>query len=189
GTLRKTKPNCCNLDLEGDELINYTNAENAYFNPFWNPETNQLDFKYYINYWNFEIPDVVILKFGWNDLGAWATTEKILRVTNNAKTIIDQLHSDFPQTKVIFSIQGSGQVNNTRNIDTEGVLYSRLKFSKELSIIFEDEKLDYDFVYLAPTYAWVDTDNYTDGVHPNNLGFRQIADCLYPIFWHIFNQE
>jgi len=190
GTLRKTKPTCCNSDLEGDEVINYSDVDDGYFNPFWNPETNQLDFKYYINYWNFEIPHVLVLKFGFNDLGTWATNEKIVRVVNNAKAIIDKIHIDFPQAKVIFSIQGSGQINNTTNRDTDGYLYSRLKFSKEISTIFEEENLNYDFVYIAPTYAWIDANvGYgSDGIHPNSAGFRQIADCLYPIFWDIFNR-
>ena len=180
-----------NNTLQGDEIINYTNVENAFHNPFWNPETNQLDFKYYINYWNFEIPDIVVLKFGFNDLGTWANNEKIQRVVNNAKIIIDKIHIDFPQTKVVFSIQGSGAIDNSKNRDTDGYLYSRLKFTKEMSTVFESETQNYDFVYLAPTYAWIDPYNAysVDGIHPNNLGFRQIADCLYPIFWHIFNQE
>ncbi|WP_397446921.1 hypothetical protein [Polaribacter sp. R77954] len=191
GTLRKTEhPNLGNI-LAGDEVINYSDVESAFHNPFWNPETNQLDFKYYINYWNFEIPDIVVLKFGWNDLGPWASNEIIKKIVNNAKVIIDKIHVDFPKTKVIFSIQGNGQLINTRNIDTEGQLYSRLKFTKELSSIFEDENLKYDFVYLAPTYAWLDPDNgySSDGVHPNNIGFHQIADCLYPIFCDIFNKN
>lgn len=150
-----------------------------------------MDFKYYINYWNFEIPDIDVLKFGWNDLGTWSSNERIQRVVNNAKSIIDKIHVDFPQTKVIFSIQGSGQINNTKNRDIDGYLYSRLKFSKEMSTVFENENQNYDFVYLAPTYAWVDPYNAysVDGIHPNGIGWRQIADCLYPIFWDIFNKE
>ena len=190
GTITKTESRP-GLVLEGDETIEYTSSTDAYFNPFWNPSTEKLDFKYYIKFWDFEIPDIVVLKFGWNDLPIWASDEKISNVINNALKIFNQLHSDFPNTKIIFSIQGFGQVNNTKNRDVEGTFYTRLKFSKKLSEIFENKNSSYDFVYLAPTYAWIDPYNgyLSDAIHPNELGFRQIADCLYPIMLHIFNLD
>ncbi len=200
GTLTKLSTN---NSTTGESIINYTDAVEAYMNPFINPLTKKTDFKYYINFWDFNTPDIVILQFAWNGLADWASDEQINTISDRAKTTIDLLHSDFPFCKIIFSIEPQGAINAT-TIDVLGKHYSILRFAKSLYNLFEDNNYS-QFVKIAPSYAWVDRINgygskttvlnqrypdiiestSTDPVHCNDNGMKQISDCLYPII-HLF---
>ena len=189
-----------NNGLAGDVTITYTAKENVFQNPFWNPATGLLDFQYYITKWGFNAPDVFVLQFGYNDLGPWADSIRVASVVANAKTIIDKAHSDYPNAKVIYSIQPPGSENNASG-DTDAMLFSILSFAEAMFIQFEQNLAYNSFVFIAPSYAFVDCVNgFTaynitpnsryptvietyggDGTHPADAGMRQIADCIHPI--------
>lgn len=186
----------------GDASIEYTNAEIAYFNPFWNPSTKKLDFQYYINYWGFNPIDLFIIQFTWNDISTWANDSSISQNVERVKTIIDQLHLDYPSAKAIFSVEPMGSLHSS-NLDIDGKLYGVLKFMSALLEKFEDNE-DYNTWFrISPSYMGVDRYNgygtqkkkicsrygeetvAGDTVHCNEKGMRQISDVIVPIIYSI----
>lgn len=187
---------------KGDETIAYTGAIEANHNPFWNPSTNQLDFQYYINLWNFPAPDFFIIQFTWNDLATWASTASINSFIDTIKTVIDKFHSDYPNAKVIFSIEPMGSLLPS-NFDADGKLYSVLKFAQALIDTFDSNGEYNTWFRISPSYMGVDRYNgygssttilckrYSDittkvagdTVHCNSEGMKQISDVIVPIIY------
>lgn len=195
GTLTKVKGN-------GDEIITYTGAVEANHNPFWNPSTDQLDFQYYISLWEFPEPDFFIIQFTWNDLATWASNASINSFIDTIKTVIDKFHSDYPNAKVIFSIEPMGSLLPS-NFDADGKLYSVLKFAQALIDTFDTDEEYNTWFRISPSYMGVDRYNgyassnttlcerYSevttkiagDTVHCNSEGMKQIADVIIPIIY------
>jgi lysophospholipase L1-like esterase len=180
----------------GQTTINYSASVAAYFNPFWNPATNLLDFNYYLTKFSFANPTHVCIQFTWNDLSLWATDSTLASTVAKVKTIVDTIHTQLPSAKIVFSIEPMGAVDTT--YDFFGKLYSVLKFAKAMFLQFTENSSYNTFVRIAPSYAYVDLKNgytgsnvalssrypavleaYSDGVHCNEAGMRQIGDCVY----------
>ena len=156
--------------LAGDTIINYTSFDDARFNPFWNPETNELDFQYYFNYWGVEVPDVYILQWSYNDIGYGFNgndSSMIQTAKSRAKIIIDKFHKQYPSVKFIFSVGLYGS-ETPRNDGTFPIpwnsndtkKYSVLSFAEEIINLFEgqdDAGDNYsDYVIVVPAYAMAD---------------------------------
>jgi hypothetical protein len=191
GTLTKV-----NAGSAGQTTINYSASEAAYFNPFWNPATNALDFNYYLAKFSFANPTHVCVQFTWNDLSLWASDSSLAASVAKVKTIVDTIHTQLPSAKVVFSIEPMGATDTT--YDWFGKMYSVLKFAKAMFLQFTENSSYNTFVRVAPSYAYVDLKNgytgsnvalnsrypavfeaYSDGVHCNDGGMRQIGDCVY----------
>lgn len=187
---------------EGDSQITYTAAAFCYHNPFINPSTGVLDISNYLDSWDLETPDLVLIQFTWNDLSTWASDSSVSSVVDNFVTAVDHIHENLPNAKVILSIEPCGSINGNR--DWNGKKYTVLKFAKIMIEQFEDNTAYSDWVYIAPSYAFVDLvygyssttvtpceryDSITensggDGVHPNT-GMYQIADCVSQIVHNV----
>jgi len=75
---------------------------NFNINPFYNPTTKKLDFKYYMSNNGFEGDiDFMFLGHGVNDLLTYGRTPD--QIVADIKTFIDQLHVDYPNCKVLMS--------------------------------------------------------------------------------------
>ena len=141
--------------MAGDLTITFSGKHNAYRNPFWHPVNNNLDYKQYIEYYGFNVPDVYVIMFTLNDLSGWDTDSTILNLMTSIKTIIDKFHSDYPLCKVIFSIEPFGSFyGNAINVD--GRLYSTLRFAELMFLEYEDNVLYNTWFQIAPSYAYVD---------------------------------
>lgn len=195
GTLTKVKGN-------GDETIVYTGAVEANHNPFWNPSTDQLDFQYYISLWEFPKPDFFVIQFTWNDLVTWASNASINSFIDTIKTVIDKFHSDYPNAKVIFSIEPMGSLLPS-NFDADGKLYSVLKFAQALINTFDSDEEYNTWFRISPSYMGVDRYNgygsstttlcerypdittkvAGDTFHCNSEGMKQISDVIVPIIY------
>ena len=186
----------------GSATINYTNPIPAYHNPFINPSTGLLDFSNYITSWGFNVPEIVVFQFTWNDTSTWASSSTTL--VANFKVAIDHIHAAYPNTKIILSIEPFGSVNG--NKDWNGKKYTVLKLMTELLAVFESDVTYNTWVKIAPSYAFVDlvygyststvtpSERYAvteqsggDGVHPTTAGMYQIADCIYPVAQHLLS--
>jgi lysophospholipase L1-like esterase len=200
GTLTKVS---ADSGKEGDQIINYNSAIEAYFNPFINPSSGLFDLKNYISFWDFAAPNIVVFQFTWNDIGLWASESQINTLVGQYKTAIDHVKLAYPGAKVVISIEPFGSVNG--NKDWNGKKYTVLKLMPSLLFQFEDN-IEYNtWVKVAPSYACVDLVNgysnassvtpstrYSvtevsggDGVHPSTAGMNQIADCVYPVLSHL----
>ena len=166
GTITKTKSANGNT-LAGDATITYTSADDARYNPFWNPSTDELDFKYYFDYWGFDAPDIFILQWGYNEVKPYedVNSESVQTAKLRAKRIIDKFHSQYPNTKIVFGLEiygaeliifPGGSNNNPNNPKK----YSVLSFAEEIISLFEgndDTGNPYsDYVTLVPVYAMMD---------------------------------
>ena len=166
GTITKTQSANGNT-LAGDATITYTSADDARYNPFWNPSTDELDFKYYFDYWGFDAPDIFILQWGYNEVKSYedVNSESVQTARLRAKQIIDKFHNQYPDTKFVFGLEVygaelmifSGGSNNNNNSPKK---YSVLSFAEEIISLFEgndDTGNPYsDYVTLVPVYAMMD---------------------------------
>ena len=210
GTITKTASDNGSI-LVGDETITYTSFDDARFNPFWNPSTDELDFQYYFDYWGFEVPDIFIMQWGYNEVGSYEEidSDKVQTAKNRAKTIIDKFHSQYPTTKIVFGIEIYGrevvQYNGNTSNNSNPKKYSILSLAEELISLFDNDPYK-DFVTLVPVYALMDhiygygnlTDitlcdlyqeckttvgtNGKDGVHPPyDRGLSEIGRAYEPV--------
>lgn len=165
GTITKTKSANGNT-LAGDATITYTSADDARYNPFWNPSTDELDFKYYFDYWGFDIPDIFILQWGYNEVKSYedVNSESVQTARLRAKRIIDKFHSQYPDTKIVFGLEIYGAeliiFPGGSNNNNSPKKYSVLSFAEEIISLFEgndDTGNPYsDYVTLVPVYAMMD---------------------------------
>ena len=165
GTITKTQSANGNT-LAGDATITYTSADDARYNPFWNPSTDELDFKYYFDYWGFDIPDIFILQWGYSEVKSYegVNSESVQTAKLRAKRIIDKFHSQYPNTKVVFGLEIYGAELMTfsggSNNNNSPKKYSVLSFAEEIISLFEgndDTGNPYrNYVTLVPVYALMD---------------------------------
>ena len=145
-----------------------------------------------------------IIQFTWNDIPAWADDVIIQQNVERVKTIIDQLHIDYPSAKAIFSIEPMGALN-PGNIDVDGKLYGGLKFTQGLFSKFENDDSYNTWFRISPSYMGVDRVNgyptiskklcsrydietlvAKDIVHCNEQGMRQIGDVIVPVIYGLY---
>lgn len=166
GTITKTQSVNGNT-LAGDATITYTSVDDARYNPFWNPSTDELDFKYYFDYWGFDIPDIFILQWGYNEVKPYegVNPESSIQTAKlRAKRVIDKFHSQYPNTKFVFGLEIYGAelmiFSGGSNNNNSPKKYSVLSFAEEIISLFEgndDTGNPYsDYVTLVPVYAMMD---------------------------------
>ena len=165
GTITKTQSANGNT-LAGDATITYTSADDARYNPFWNPSTDELDFKYYFDYWGFDAPDIFILQWGYNEVKSYedVNSESVQTARLRAKQIIDKFHNQYPDTKFVFGLEVYGAelmiFSGGSNNNNSPKKYSVLSFAEEIISLFEgndDTGNPYsDYVTLVPVYAMMD---------------------------------
>lgn len=185
----------------GDSSMAYTLIEEVNRNPFWNPSANKIDFKYYINTWGFEEPNILIFMFGWNDVYAWGTVPSSQYITleqevEYIKAFISQFRTDYPNAKAIFSVPTYGKSDIGIRYFTNGIKYARQVVYEMLYNYYKNDSN----VSIVPSYMSVDDvlafnmeettpiNRYpnktitvaTDEVHNNTEGMLQISDAIYP---------
>ena len=165
GTITKTQSANGNT-LVGDATITYTSADDARYNPFWNPSTGELDFNYYFDYWGFDAPDIFITQWGHNEVKSYedVNSESVQTAKLRAKRIIDKFHSQYPNTKIVFGLEIYGAelmiFSGGSNNNNSPKKYSVLSFAEEIISLFEgndDTGNPYrNYVTLVPVYALMD---------------------------------
>ena len=201
GALTKTtNQSTGNSTQEGDETIVYSSKELVYYNPFWNPATNELDFKYYITKWNFNTPDIVSFTFGSNDLGNNELVDDaaVETVVMRAKGVIDRLHSDYPNCKILLTSSCYGYAGYSPAEAYTPVREHNLQMYYNKLIKTFGKNTNYkEYLSVVPTIFMVDRENgfstykvtpcslydesiecNSDAIHPNNKGFYQYADAM-----------
>lgn len=194
GTLTKIKG-------DGDTSILYDVITEVNRNPFWNPTTREVDFKYYIDTWGFQAPDILLFMFGWNDVYAWGATpsDQFISIDEEVDNIINfiaKFRNDYPNAKTIFSVPTYGKADMGIKYFTTGVKYTRQHTYEKLYEHYKDDSN----VSIVPSYMSVDDilafnmaedtpiqrfpDNHiiiaSDEVHNNIGGMLQISDAVYP---------
>lgn len=201
GVLTKTTNDSTGTSTtQGDDTISYTSKELVYYNPFWNPTTNQLDFAYYINKWGFNAPDVISLTFGSNDLGNFVmqSDSTVSSVTDKALQVVTRIHEQYPNCKILLTTSCYGYGGNSAKENQVPIRKHNLQ-KYYLSLVEKmGNNTEYaSYVAIVPTLCMVDRmkgfNTYKikpcslyedeiemsgDMVHPNYLGFYQFADAM-----------
>ncbi len=177
-----------------NNAISYTSYITESGNPFWNNDTNKVDFSTYATKLGVSSIDHCYVLLGWNQTGNTETEFK-----NNARVFINNLLASFPTCKItLMGLQ-------VPSLDGCGTNYGcGWNFYDKLKVVFNMNKWNYD---LAQEFANVDfiniagqfdsenniltstrqvnvrnskTEVYgSNGVHPAYSGYMQIADAVY----------
>ena len=155
----------------GDQYIEYSQAATENYCPFYDEQTQQPDFAGYAHeYCNDQI-DVAIFDLG--NLNATLFGDmSMATIISEMKTLLDALHADFPQCKVIIApgIGYStlfGLENNysaASSARTWAALFAQFKYAKAIEEFILTQSYtqgdDYkDWCFLADTLGEVDSEN------------------------------
>lgn len=189
--------------------VTWNSVEKTSFNPFWNRTESKIDFNWYLNKWGFDYPDIVCIQFGLNDLAA-ATDASLTNMMTHLGSLINTIHSQLPSTGIIISVPPFDGINlsgstsgNKNRLDMKYILH---KYMKNLCNTYDNSTYS-GYVTIAPSYAFVDRENgytkqevalnsrfpavkdvvYTDPLHCNEQGMRQIGDCVVPSIVHMYD--
>ena len=181
-------------DGSDNSAISYTSYIAESGNPFWDNDTNRVDFSSYAAKIGASSIDYCYVLLGWNQTYDTETTFK-----NNARTFINNLLASFPTCKItLMGLQ-------VPSLDGFGANYGcNWNFYDKLKVVFNMNKWNYD---LAQEFTNVDFINIAgqfdsenniitstrqvnvrnskteiygaNGVHPAYAGSMQIADAVY----------
>ncbi len=161
----------------------YRGTDTSDINPFFNPETSTFDFGYYISTKNLQLPDVVIIQLGINDVSASSSPDygdkNISSYISAMKMIISSIHNYNANIKVyvhlIFPPSSSWEHHEayhdsslSPNIMKRYNILANAKAIKELN-----------GVSVMPTNAILNADtDFADRVHPNSGGYEKVAKFI-----------
>lgn len=155
GTMTKTN------GLAGDATISYSAAENVYYNPFWNPTTNELDFQYYQTYWGLPTPNVLILQYGVNEVSSYLdffmekNNSQIQTAVARLQTLVTKFHAQYPNAKIIYGLEPYGCTlpgYNGNQTNYGAYQYSNLSLAEAIYDAFDNATYN-SYLYLNPVYA------------------------------------
>ena len=199
---------------ENKEDIIIDSYEYSDGNPFWNKQTNEVDFKNYVESNQFETIDYVFILLTWN--GQYIPYNKDFSIHDEYSSIIlDRIHKDFPNAKIgLMGIQlpcPNGGITacygaNGYYHDWYGETITAFNYDEFLEAKCKEEKYK-DFVTYFDTKAQFDCEyNYwvkdvpvnnrnneitervgINGIHPSLNGYNQFGDAFYRALVYMLN--
>lgn len=194
----------------GDATIAYSSAVSETYCPFYDDTNEEPDFTEYADmYCNGNI-DVLIAYMGNVNEGIRgdSSDEKIEEVINDMKVLLDTLHTDFPNAKVIIGTAALpnayyGYEYNYSAASANkswSMTYGLFRYAKAVEEFLAGD--DYkDWCFYAGTTTEVDSENAypvstknantrserkdvigTNGAHPTLEGYQMVADSMYRCF-------
>lgn len=205
GTLTKASGN-------GDATITFSSFETENANPLWDDANNKFSFIPYVNNVGASTIDVVYVLLTWNSQSSWKeySAEQTSGHVQNAKTFARTLHTEYPNAKLkIMGLQmpsiigglGANYGASGNMVDGEGMKQCAVNYNKAFQDLcnldefspyceFVDTATQFDTLYNMPMVQKnVNLRNSnvkeyigTNGVHPTDSGYYQIADAVYRNF-------
>lgn len=191
----------------GQDTLNYTAWIKETYQPFWDNETDKWDIlKYRDSYCNGKI-DVICVLLGINDVISAEPFSTMESAISDAKKFFRNVHSQIPGCKIVVStlppISPNGGIASNYGASSkigaysEGVAQHNVHaFNSRLIETANDEEFS-SYLILSNTHAQFDSENgypetskplntriskteklQSNGVHPSNEGYWQIADAL-----------
>lgn len=191
----------------GAGTIPYTNSAMTAANPFWNLNSQQLDFKKYLNDHSFTMTkdDLITVHLGINDIFNDVSKSKLDGIKADFNKMVSEFRAVIPQINIglcitippsisqdAFAVNyASGQtlrgyIENYKqlvnflltNYDTPEMRASRLYcIGFNLSI---DRTNNFQKTTMKANARSKETiDTWGNGVHPDNTGYYQMGDALY----------
>lgn len=156
----------------------FTNKKyNDVVNPFYNPDTETFDFKYYMNQQGYTSVDFVIIQLGINDL--YNATNNYESASKNAisniKKMIDSIFVFNDSIKVLINLPTTPNSDKSKHSVSEPLYRNRVIKYNELAQI---ELTDYPESKVRTSYCHLILDSKTDisdNVHLNTEGFAKMA--------------
>lgn len=198
GTLSKLSGN-------GDDSISFSSYSQDSANPLWDYQSNKMTFIPYANKYAGGNLDIVYTLLSWNGLLDGMTN--FSTILSMVKTFADTLHAEFPNAKLkimglqVPSVNGGMGANygatGTSYSDRYGMVVTVLNMNQAYQDFAnqDDYKSFVEFVNISSQFdseynmpqaeATVNTRNSlteqrgTNGVHPSDNGYMQIADVVY----------
>lgn len=142
----------------GDGIIEYNLISTASENPLWNPQTKEVDWIYYFTTWGLDVPNIVILQFGYNEVEDMSNTnsEGVQIAASRLKYVIDKLHEQYPNVKIIVGLEiyGANSVGFYNKFYNSAYprKFAQLSLYQKWMQTFEN----YSHVVFAPIYARMD---------------------------------
>lgn len=199
GTLTKISGN-------GDAAISFDEYKATVQNPLWDSVNNKMSFIPYANEVSEGRIDAVYTLLSWNGLSANMTAEDFGNILSMIRTFANTLHSEFPNAKLKLmgqnppSLKGGMGANYGATgcySDSYGMLKTILRMNEVYQNFANSEGYSH-FVEFVNVSSQFDVENNmqsaefavntrnsktelldTNGVHPANEGYMQIADVVY----------
>jgi len=200
--------------INNDIVINVTSYEYILGNPFFNPQTKMLDFKYYIQKNALPTPDIIFTFLTGNGLYI-PYDDTFSNHKTYAPQFIKRLHDDFPNA--LIGIMGvempcpNGGVTSCYGAsgyyhDWYGYACTVFNYDEWLESLtgllefkdytfYLDVKASFDAEFNYPTELRAvnkRSDVYekigTNGLHPSIRGYYQIGDIFYTFLTHLVNE-
>lgn len=153
-------------------------------NPFYNPNTQDFDFGYYMANTNQEVPGLVFIQLGINDLFNYSTDEQAVtkadEFINDIKFIAANINAYDPNIKIAYNIA----IPPTEKIDVFAETYvaynlPQWRYKRNNSLLTENviEELSGDSnIILNPIHKGINVfENIRDGVHPFDVGYEELG--------------
>ena len=180
--------------------ITYSSIQYADTNPFWDNNTDTLNFSTYCTRNGFTGIDIVYILLGWNWGGTGTSKSTSI---NAAKTFIETLHAQIPAAQVrIVGFQLPSLNGGTgANYGATGSYANAYKLCRDVLDFnrkYQELADNYSYVEFVCLSAQFDSENNmpqtsknvntrstsqeqigTNGVHPATPGYYQIADAVY----------
>ncbi len=194
-----------------DDIV-YSSSNTEPQTPFWDTQNNKFSISSWAQRNGYSDIDAAYILLGWNSVGTPNKTDYSSYI-DQVKTFLDQLHTDFPNVIVrIIGIQvpsvNGGLGNNYGASGGLSEYYGTLKSANNMNIAYQNLANDptysswvkfispasqFDSEYnmpqaLTPVNSRSNITEYrgTNGVHPSDSGYYQIADSVYREFVNTF---
>lgn len=198
-----------NLTNANNSVVgSYLSFTEEFYQPFWNSTANQFDIKTYVNDYCGNKVDYIFILLGINSLYGTKPFASVDSVLDSCKNLLRKIHTDLPNTKILLStnnlISQNGGLGFNYNAQT---YFGQYDVTVINHLIFDMNKAYYtletdtefmQYVEIVNTHAQFDADNAfpttiknvntrsgetesigTNGVHPTNNGYWQIADAEF----------
>lgn len=186
----------------------YLSFTEEFYQPFWNTTKNQFDIKTYVNDYCGNKVDYIFILLGINSLYGTKPFTSVDSVLDSCKNLLRKIHADLPNTKILLStnnlISQNGGLGFNYNAQTyfgqyDVTVINHLIFSMNKAYYTLETDTEFmQYVEIINTHAQFDADNAfpitaknvntrsgetesigTNGVHPTNNGYWQIADAEF----------
>lgn len=186
----------------------YLSFTEEFYQPFWNTTKNQFDIKTYVNDYCGNKVDYIFILLGINSLYGTKPFTSVDSVLDSCKNLLRKIHADLPNTKILLSTNNLVSQNGGLGFNYNAQTYFG-QYDVEVinHLIFAMNKAYYtletdtefmQYVEVINIHAQFDADNAfpittknvntrsgetesvgTNGVHPTNNGYWQIADAEF----------
>nr|DAO44829.1 MAG TPA: GDSL-like Lipase/Acylhydrolase family protein/Beta fold, peptidoglycan hydrolase, HYDROLASE [Caudoviricetes sp.] len=198
-----------NLTNANNSVVgSYLSFTEEFYQPFWNSTANQFDIKTYVKDYCGNKVDYIFILLGINSLYGTKPFTSVDSVLDSCKNLLRKIHADLPNTKILLStnhlISQNGGLGFNYNAQTyfgqyDVTVINHLIFAMNKAYYTLETDTEFmQYVEVINTHAQFDADNAfpittknvntrsgetesvgTNGVHPTNNGYWQIADAEF----------